>query len=1425
MTGEMEMDRGSKTVVTEKRPIWARILKWIALTILGLLVLAALLLLGVNTSPGRRIIANYIGGYETASGLNIKVGRIDGSIYGKMVLTDVRVSDPRGVFLTSPRLDVDWRPFAFLKNHVDVRSAGAKLITLQRSPELKQTPSDPNAPLLPDLDIDIGRLTVDRFVVSKAVSGQPHIVRFDSGVHIADARAQLTANAMALTGPGIAGGDRLTLKLDAVPDQNKLDLDARLTAPADGVVATMGGLKQALDATVTGQGSWKAWRGKAIASLGGKSLADLDLAANDGKFKIRGNAHPALYADTPAEGVAQVRAGRQQQPDATNPLAAITAPQLELAIDATLDQRKVNTQFRLKSDALAVAGQGLVDLATSRFGQLKVDARLLTPGAILPNLNGSDVAASVVLDGAFATPTVNYVVQARALGFGETRVDDLYASGLAKVDSKHILVPIKARARRIAGLPAAAGDLLDNVAIEGDLAISGVNILSDNLRIRSKRIDATAIIAANMQTGRYTGGLNGRVNNFRVESIGIINLQTDAKLVAAPQGGFGITGRVVARTSQIFNSGVANFLGGNAIVRTDIGYDPEGIITFRNLRLSAPQFRVKNGSGRYDPTGALLVNADAYSTQYGPLAARITGSATQPVVLLRAPRPGVGVGLVNLEARVRGNGTSYAIVATGGTTYGPFSADVLVRPSAVLAVDIRTARFAGVNFSGRVQQLPAGPFAGRIQFAGSGITGAANLGAQGKYQRAEIAARAYAAKIPGNVDFTIGRAIIAANVVLYDKPAVRADVQVADLRYGPTVLSSARAKINYAGGSGTAQAVATGSNGVPFNIAVNSRLSPNLWLVAAQGRANGIGFRTGNPARIQIAGPEYRLLPTRIDFDQGTARVAGTYGRGMTLQARLDKLDLSIANALVPNLGLGGSATGSLDFAQAAGAAAPTADARMTITNFTRSSLAAVSEPVNIEFAGRLANGGGDARALVKRGPTTVGRMVATVRPGAGASWSERLMAGPLSGGIRYNGPAGVLFSLAGQARQQLTGGIAVAADFGGRVDAPTLNGVLRADKLTYENEVYGTRLTNMKLAGRFDNTRLQITQLQANAGEGTVQAQGSVGFAAAEGFPISIQARLNNARLARSDDLSATATGTIAITNSARDGGLIKGDLIIPEARYAIVTQGQAEVPELTGVRRKSDLVTRPTDRPAATPAGLFKLDLRVRANNQLYVSGMGLESEWEMDMQVGGTSAAPKVVGRIQIVRGTYSFSGKRFEITSGDIRFDGGALTDPQIAIAASTTTNGITVNINITGTGQNPRIAFTSTPSLPQDEVLSRLLFGSSVTNLSATEAIQLAAALNSLRGSSGGGLNPLGKLRSATGFDRLRILGADEATGRGTSLAAGKYLTDNIYVEIITDSRGFTATQLQIALTKSLSLLSQAGSFGGSNVSVRYSKDF
>ncbi|RYG22425.1 MAG: translocation/assembly module TamB, partial [Burkholderiales bacterium] len=345
--------------------------------------------------------------------------------------------------------------------------------------------------------------------------------------------------------------------------------------------------------------------------------------------------------------------------------------------------------------------------------------------------------------------------------------------------------------------------------------------------------------------------------------------------------------------------------------------------------------------------------------------------------------------------------------------------------------------------------------------------------------------------------------------------------------------------------------------------------------------------------------------------------------------------------------------------------------------------------------------------------------------------------------------------------------------------------GIVRGKGLTYQNQLYGTRLRDMELAGRFNGNRLEIETLNARAGDGTVSASGYVSLAAEAGYPMDVAVKLDRARLARSDALSASATGDLRLTKNGPQPALLAGSLRLPETRYQIVRQGAAEVPQLTGVtfkpRRMPQRVTG-DERAEMMPSafGLLRLDIALRAPEKLYVSGMGLESEWSADLNVGGTTAQMNLTGTVELVRGTLGFAGRSFELSEGAVNFTGGTEFNPSIRIVATEDVEDVTVNVNIGGRAMNPEITFSSVPGLPQDEIVSRILFGSSIANLSAIQAVQLATSLNSLSG-SGGGLNPLGKLRSATGIDRLRILGADEATGRGTALAAGQYITDDIYV--------------------------------------------
>ena len=268
-------------------------------------------------------------------------------------------------------------------------------------------------------------------------------------------------------------------------------------------------------------------------------------------------------------------------------------------------------------------------------------------------------------------------------------------------------------------------------------------------------------------------------------------------------------------------------------------------------------------------------------------------------------------------------------------------------------------------------------------------------------------------------------------------------------------------------------------------------------------------------------------------------------------------------------------------------------------------------------------------------------------------------------------------------------------------------------------------------------------------------------------------------------------------------------------------------KVATLSGVRRKPALgrerISGDPDAIGSLPSD-WCLNIKVSADNKIYVSGMGLESEWAADLNIGGTSGSPIITGGVNLVRGTLGFAGHSFDLQEGRLRFNGASVTEPEIRIVANGDVEDVSITITIDGSASDPQITFSSTPALPQDELMARILFGNSVGELSAIQAVQLAASLNSLRGGKGG-LNPLGVLQQSSGIDRLRILGADKNTGRGTSLAVGQYITNDVYVEIVTDARGYTATQLEVALSKALSILSSTGSFGGSSVNLRYKKDY
>lgn len=1409
--------------IKPKRSLGAKILIGFGLFFASLLIIIIGGYFWLDSDNGHKFIKNQIEALSFENGMRIGIGSIDGSIYDEMQINGLEISDPKGIFISADAMNMDWRPFAFINNHVDIRTLNIPTARLARLPEFAETP-ETDDPILPDWDIDIAALEIGALEMGAAITGQTHIISMKAKAQIADRRAIINLDGtaktkMAQNSDTILGGtDDFNLRINAVPDDNILDIALKLEAPSDGMVAGLAGLNLPIKADLAGKGDWAKWDGALLAKSRDNEWADISIAARDGLFTIKGDMRPDLFLPD-LEGT-----GR-------NMLAALT----NINVTLSGQQRSFDIDADVSNENFALAANGLVNLADNKLRDFNVDFRLLKPSVIADTISGQNIVATAILNGEFTAPNIIYNINAAQLSFDQTRILGLRTKGTVQFDNERWILPIEASATRIEGLDASLTNLLRDVKIKGDFAYADGRLLSDNLKINTNRINATAVVIADLNKGLYSGGLQGNIDNYRIDSVAIFNLDSDIDLQSTANGDFALSGTIKARTSEILNDGAREFLGGNSVITANVAYGSNGLARIDNLRIAAPSFRLTQGKGSYTAAGGIAFDARAISDQYGPLGISVSGTIAQPVAKLSANNPDLGIGARDIIATLQGNAQGYALTAKGDSDYGPFNANAnILAGQGPLSIDLKQgSNFADIGLRGRITQSASGPFTGTLSASGSGVNGDIILSAFNRVQRAKIKANARNAKLPGPAQLAVERAIINATITLYDSPEIIAKAQLENLSMQNLLIAAARADIDYRGGQGSAKILAEGRSAFPFRFAANAILKPELWLVALTGRANSIDFKTEKAARIAIENDQYILKPTRINLSKGSIQIAGDFGRGLNLQSRLKNVDLALLNPIFPELGLGGIATGSLDFAQNSPAAFPSADARLKIDNFTRSSIASISQPVDMHFVGRLLSDGGNGRAIIRRRGAAIGRMhfnLTPLPPGAGP-WLDRIMAAPLTGGLRYNGPASTLFSLAALPDQSLKGSIGVAADFSGRVQSPSLSGVVRANNLIYENEAFGTRLTNMKIIGNFTNDRLEVTELSAKAGNGTIEGKGFVSLSSEKGFPLQLSLNLDNATLASGSDLAASASGTIELVNNEQNPATISGRISLPETRYKIVQQGAAQVATLNGVRRKParksalgrTKITGDAEPIKGVPSD-WKLNVDVVAENQIYVTGLGLDSEWSADIKLRGTAGAPIITGGIDLIRGTLDFAGRSFDLETGILRFSGAATPNPTLRLVASGDADDVIVTINISGNALNPDIIFSSAPNLPQDEILARILFGSSIATLSPIQAVQLASSLNALRAGSGG-LNPVSVLQSSVGIDRLRILGADEATGRGTAVAAGQYISDDIYVEIISDARGNTATQLEISLTPALSVLSSVGSFGGSNIDIRYRKDY
>ena len=1278
-------------------------LRWIAGLLLALALIAGVVAIVADSSAGHRYLIDRIEALRPANGLRIRIGRIDGSIYRRARITGLRLADPKGVFFEAGDVAIAWSPFAYLRNRLDMDTLTAPTGQLYRLPQL--VPSTRPGPILPAFDIRIGRLRIDR--LSMGAGRTARLARATASADVAGGRARVALDIRS------AAGDRIVLALDSAPDRDVFDVGATIVAPATGAIAALTGLKQPLSARVEGNGRWTDWHGALVARLGTRPLAHLALAARSGRYDLTGTVVPAL-----------VTSGRT---------AALLGPAMRVTGNARLDQRRLDTHLAVASPALALTANGVVDLAQGGFDAMRLDARLLRPQAALPSLSGRDIALRVLLDGPFATAVFDYALTAPHIAFDATGIDDVRVVGRGRLSAQPYLVPVRLTARRVTGVGDVAGGILSNLSVDGLLRVTSRLVTGDGLTLRSDKLNGTLAVLLDIASGRYDIGLSGQLTRYLIPGLGIVDVKSVLNVVPGTDGqGVRVVGRGQVWIRRLDNAFFASLTGGLPVIDTALERTADGLIRFTGLRLRSPALTLA-GAGYRRLDGSFFFEGGGQQARYGPLRLRIDGPVTRPKVDLFLARPFPAAGLRDVTAHLQPTAQGFDWSASGASMAGRFAGTgaILLGGSGGATV-VRIARLAasGIVASGDLR-LAGGAVAGRLALLGGGLDGSLLLGSERGFQRVEAHVTARDVKLVGPPLLVVQRGRLDAVAVLDPRgTSVDATFVGQGLRRGDIALSRLAANARLTGGVGEVRAAFAGARGRGFDVQTVAQVSPDRIVVRGQGTVDRQPLTLANPAVLTRERDGWRLATTTLGFAGGNATVAGRFGGAATdIDATVERMPLTVLDIAAPTLGLGGSASGRIAFHQPANGATPTGSATLRVRNLTRAGLVLVSKPVDAGVNLLLDGAGLAVRAIAASDNRTIGQAQLRIAPlGQGGSLAARLANGALFAQLRYNGPADTAWRLTGIESFDVSGPVAVGADVTGTLGDPRIRGSVMTAGLRVESPVAGTVLTGLKASGRFDASRLVIDRFDAVAGRGSVSGRAVFDLAAANGFGIDVSLDAREAALIARDDFAATVTGPLHIVS---DGGTgtISGNVALDRGAFRL---GRA-----TAAQQVPVLKVREINRPAGSPRiraapTLWTLDVKARADDRLAVTGLGLDSEWRADLALSGTLDAPRILGRAEVVRGGYEFAGKRFELQRGIIRFQGAFPPDPVVDIVANANIQAIAATITVTGTAQRPEISFASTPALPQDELLSRLLFGTSITNLSAPEALQRCSSPRSGR---------------------------------------------------------------------------------------------
>jgi translocation and assembly module TamB len=1403
-------------------------------------------------------LTSFVEGQLSTPERQIRLSNIDGILGSDVSVREITIADEDGVWLRVNNARLNWNQAALFVGRLEVRSLAADSIEYTRNP----TPAENAPPSLPapeaggfevpelPVAVQIDSLSVPQVSFGESVFGLGSAVSLEGGFSLEGGNLNANLDIVRLDGPGGA----LNLAAGFVNETQVLDLDLRLSEPENGILANLLNLegRPAVDLTLAGEGPVDALVADlALDAAGRRALSGT--ARLDG-----GDAGLSISADLVGDLAPLVAA----------PYRPLLGAETRLSAQALLrDEGGLNVErFSLNAGQIAISGSAETT-ADNFLRRLELDGRIVDPAG-----------AAVILPVPGADTTLGAAEFAIAYGVGPA---DAWSAGATLTE---LTTPDLAASSIVLSLGGIAANLDDpaarRVTVNGDGVISGVS--GDPAVVAALGDELALGIAALWEAGQPINLAELRLRGAGIEALasgeiadavfdGTIAMATSSIAPFSALAGRDLDGRLNLEAQGTISPLIGGFdltLDGEGTgLRLDDAIadrllEGEVAISGRLARTEAgviaDDFRLGNeritlgADGSFSSTQAdfsfaldLADLALVAPQASGAVAVRGTARGADGVITLAADLSVPQGALVERDLRNGRLGFEGVLNAEG--LNGAISGGATLDGQAVTlaaGVEANATRRAltdlaftapGARLTGDVAQGEDNLLTGRLLLDASDIaataalalveaTGAANadirLSGTEQGQRAEVTAGLNGVRLD---DIRIGTASLALTADdLFGVPMLDGTLEGSSIAFGDIGIERLSGQASSAGEETRFALDSRLATGADISAAGNlARLPDGLRLVLERAALDqsGISARLTSPASVTMAGDVITIAPTELTVGGGRVRVGGTVADVIAIDVDINGLPLSIANAVSPGLGLAGSVDGT---ARVTGSASnPQVRFSASASGLDASALSGLGvAPFSASTEGSFADNTVTLARLDLRGAT-----------GLAVSGSGRV---PLAG-------PGVDFSLEGTAPLalanrfvidrggQASGTANLSARVTGSLNNPQFSGTVTTAGAGYIDAETSLRLTDINTRIVLTGTEARIEAFGANlATGGSLSGSGRVGLTGQ--FPADISLALNQARYSDGEMVAATASGNLNVSGNLLGNPLLGGNIFIDRAEITVpegfgaaggvlvdVTH-RAPPPQVAQTLQRARILPGGAPAPASRSPGLL-LDVTLNAPNQIFVRGRGLDAEVGGSVRLTGPIENLQPVGAFELLRGRLSILGQRIDFESGSVTLVGDL--DPIVNFIARTEGEGITVFVTISGRVSEIDVSFASTPALPQDEVLSRLIFNRGVGELSPLQIARLAAAAAELAGGGGGG-GPLDALRSAAGLADLDVV--TDAEGN-VGVQAGTYIQDNVYLGVTAGAEGQSRVTINLDVTDDLTVTGAASQNGNSSIGLFYERDY